>query len=97
MKVNGINVEMPKLTIEQGKNKKAEDKGFGNVLLDAVNDVNQSMVDANTAVENMLTGKSRNIHETMVALEKADVNLKLMTNIRNKALESYNTIMRMQS
>ena len=44
----------------------------------------------------MATGRSHNIHETMIALDKADVSFRMLTKVRNKAVEAYQEIMRMQ-
>jgi flagellar hook-basal body complex protein FliE len=41
------------------------------------------------------TGKSKNLHEMMVALNKADLSLRMLTSVRNKAVEAYQEIMRM--
>ena len=43
----------------------------------------------------MVTGKSHNLHEMMIALDRADVSLRLATKVRNKAIEAYQEIMRM--
>jgi len=42
------------------------------------------------------TGDSVSIHELMIAMEKADISLRLMVQVRNKAIEAYQEIMRMQ-
>ncbi len=96
MRISGIDVEFPKLEIERKGKDDSGNGEFKKALMGAIDGVNDKQVKADHAVEGMLTGESRNIHETMIALEKADISLKLMTGVRNKALEAYNTIMRMQ-
>jgi flagellar hook-basal body complex protein FliE len=44
----------------------------------------------------LIAGKSKNIHETMLAIQKADLSLKTMMQVRNKILEAYKEVMRMQ-
>ena len=61
-----------------------------------ISQVNQYQVDADVAIKEMLAGRNKNVHETMLALERADVSLKLMTQVRNKVIEAYREIMRMQ-
>ncbi|MFO7734957.1 MAG: flagellar hook-basal body complex protein FliE [bacterium] len=97
MNVNGINVEMPQLSVNKPEKKsEAAPGGFARNIVDAVNKVNKKQVEADSAVENMLTGKSRNIHETMIAMEKADISMKLMVKVRNEALDSYKRILTMK-
>jgi flagellar hook-basal body complex protein FliE len=43
-----------------------------------------------------MTGQTANLHETMIALEKADVSFQLMLQVRNKIVGAYEEIMRMQ-
>ena len=64
--------------------------GTGGGLLAAV------AVDADQAVTAMATGRSHNLHEMMLALDRADVSFRLMTKVRNKAVEAYQEIMRLQ-
>lgn len=46
--------------------------------------------------EKFALGKSQNIHETMIQMQKADISFSLMVSVRNKLLEAYQTIMRMR-
>ncbi len=62
---------------------------FGDTLADALKEVNDLQLDADKAIENLVTGKSRNIHETMIALNKAEIAFKLTLQVRNKVLEAY--------
>ena len=48
------------------------------------------------AINELVAGKTKNIHSTMLALEKADMSLKLMMQVRNKVLEAYREVMKMQ-
>jgi flagellar hook-basal body complex protein FliE len=43
-----------------------------------------------------VAGKAKNIHETMLAVERADMSLKLLMQVRNKLLDAYREVMRMQ-
>ena len=68
---------------------------FGKVLARSLNDVNQLKQEADVAVENLATGKQKDIHATMIALEKADVAFQLLMQVRNKIISAYETVMRM--
>jgi flagellar hook-basal body complex protein FliE len=67
------------------------------MLARSLNEVNQLNAAANEAVENLAAGKQKDIHQTMIALEKADVAFQLLMQIRNKIISAYETIMRMQA
>ncbi|MBK9292859.1 MAG: flagellar hook-basal body complex protein FliE [Oligoflexia bacterium] len=78
-----------------GKVDKAADS-FASSLKEAVNAVNTAQKDADRKMQELATGKSNNIHETMIAAEKADISLRLMVQVRNKVIEAYHEIMKMQ-
>jgi len=44
----------------------------------------------------MVTGESRDLHEVMLAVEKANISFQFLTQVRNKALDAYQEIMKMQ-
>ena len=88
-----IQSESHKLT--QGDSGKADSKSFSEYLKDGINDVNASHKVADHMATELATGKSGNIHETMLAATKAELSFNLMVQIRNKALEAYSEIMRM--
>ncbi|MBN1828922.1 MAG: flagellar hook-basal body complex protein FliE [Deltaproteobacteria bacterium] len=69
---------------------------FGDVLKQAVNDISKLQTDADKAIEHVELGNTGSIHEAMIALEKADISFRTMMQVRNKLLEAYQEIMRMQ-
>ncbi len=71
-------------------------KGFGEMLTQSIEKVNEAQVSADTAMKELTAGRTKNIHETMLTIEKADASLKLMMQVRNKVLDAYKEIMRMQ-
>ena len=71
-------------------------KSFADTLKDAVNSVNQAQQVADFKAQELATGKNHNIPEVMIAAEKADISLKLMVQVRNKIIEAYQEIMKMQ-
>ena len=68
---------------------------FVDYLSAQVEQVNHKIVAADRRVADVATGKSHNLHEMMVALNKADLSLKMLTQVRNKAVEAYQDLMRM--
>ncbi|MBX3237240.1 MAG: flagellar hook-basal body complex protein FliE [Nitrospiraceae bacterium] len=69
---------------------------FMGSLKDAISSINQAQSGASKAVEDLVTGQSQNIHQTMVALQQADVSFQLMMQVRNKLISAYEEIQRMQ-
>jgi flagellar hook-basal body complex protein FliE len=71
-------------------------KGFSQVLEDSINKVNALQLEADEAIKSFAKGESKDIHSTMIAVQKADISFQLMMQIRNKLVEAYQEIMRMQ-
>jgi flagellar hook-basal body complex protein FliE len=65
-------------------------------LKNAIGSVDSLQKDSDLKMQMLATGQNTNIHETMIAAEKADVALRLMVQVRNKIIEAYQEIMRMQ-
>ncbi|MEQ1871624.1 MAG: flagellar hook-basal body complex protein FliE [Vicinamibacterales bacterium] len=68
--------------------------GFGEALTKMINAVEQSGDSANTAVEQMLSGTGE-VHDAMIALQRAELSLQLTVQVRNKLVQAYQDIMRM--
>ena len=64
-----------------------------NKALDAVDIANKNAVNNS---QSLLTGQSQQLHSVVLAAEKADIALQMTMQIRNKALDAYQEIMRMQ-
>ena len=69
-------------------------KSFGESLMSLVENVEQTGADANTAVYNMLD-KTGDVHDAMIALQRAEMTLQLTVQIRNRLVNAYQDIMRM--
>jgi flagellar hook-basal body complex protein FliE len=68
---------------------------FSEVLKKAIEDVSGLEKEADTAIQALAAGKSDNIHEAMIALQKADLSFKAMMEIRDKLINAYKEIMRL--
>jgi len=75
--------------------KEGKGSGFAEFVKEAVSKVNDMETKADQSVEKLMMGKT-GIHETMIALQKADISLRFLLQVRNKAMEAYREIMRMQ-
>jgi flagellar hook-basal body complex protein FliE len=69
---------------------------FANVLGQLVNDVNTKQTAASEAVNGLLSGQNVSLHQTMISVQEASTSFQLMVEVRNKLLESYQELMRMQ-
>jgi flagellar hook-basal body complex protein FliE len=69
---------------------------FGKVLKGSIKEINRLQSEADTSIEQLIAGSTKNLHEAMIALEKADISFRLMMAVRNKIIEAYHEIMRMQ-
>ena len=72
----------------------ADGKTFGESLMSLVESVEQNGAEANSAVTNMLD-KTGDVHDAMIALQRAEMSLQLTVQIRNKLVNAYQDIMRM--
>lgn len=85
--------------VEQNPTKPRDSNSSGNNFLDylysATREVNKTQVDADKKAVELSTGRNGNIHETMLAATQAELTFNLLVQIRNKALEAYNEVMRM--
>jgi flagellar hook-basal body complex protein FliE len=71
-------------------------KSFADTLKDAVGQVNTLQKDSDKQAQMLATGKTSNIPEVMMSAEKADIALRMMVQVRNKIIDAYNEVMKMQ-
>lgn len=81
---------------ELSAGKTGDGKNFAETLAESINSVNNIQKDADKAIENLVSGKTDNIHETMIAVNKADIAFRMTMQVKNKIVEAYQEVMRMQ-
>ena len=69
---------------------------FADLLTDAVSNVNQLEDQAQKAVSGLMTGSGVDVHQAMIATQKASMAFELALAVRNKAIQSYQQVMGMQ-
>ncbi len=77
----------------------AENSGktpFSSLLSDAVGQVDALEKQAHAAVSGLMTGSGVDVHQAMIATQKADMTFELALSIRNKAVQAYQSVMGMQ-
>ena len=91
--ISGINGLQPAL---KQPGAMSQNTGTCAAIAQAVEDANQAHVEADQAVADLVAGKSQDIHNVMIATQKADVGFQLLMQVRNKIVGAYEQIMRMQ-
>lgn len=69
---------------------------FADLLQEKLAESNTLIQAADASAEELIAGRHKDIHGAMIALEKADVSFRMLMGVRNKMLEAYREIMRMQ-
>lgn len=72
------------------------DSSFAGLLGHLVQEVNAKQQMSSQAVRDLQGGQNVSLHQTMISMEEASVSFQLMVEVRNKLLESYQELMRMQ-
>lgn len=78
------------------ENKEVDAKSFGQYFNEALQNVNNLQMKGQEANINLAAGKVEDISQVIIATEKASIALQLTMQIRNKAVDAYQEIMRMQ-
>ena len=69
--------------------------GFRDILGSAIDTVNDKQLAAQQAITDFAAGKADNVHDVMLAEVEADISFKMLAQTRNKLVEAYKEIMRM--
>ncbi len=73
-----------------------EGKSFADTLKESIANVNELQKDSNEKIQQLATGRTDDIASVMITAEKADIALRTMVQVRNKIIDAYQEIMRMQ-
>ena len=92
--ITGVAPSITPVAPSAAKASQASGAGFTDSLTKLVDSVESSAEDANTAVAGMLDG-SGDVHDAMIALQRAELTLQLTVQVRNKLVQAYQDIMRM--
>ncbi|MFQ5483272.1 MAG: flagellar hook-basal body complex protein FliE [Nitrospinaceae bacterium] len=82
--------------IKAGKGSTEKSSGFIKTLSESIDRVNELQKEADQAIEKLTTGESDNLHGAMLAVSKADLAFRMTMQVRNKMVEAYQEVMRMQ-
>lgn len=79
-----------------GQSGSASEGSFSGLLGKMVSEVNAKQAAAGQAVADLQAGKPVTVHQAMISMEEASISFQLMAEVRNRLLESYQELMRMQ-
>jgi flagellar hook-basal body complex protein FliE len=96
MKISSITDSINSLSLNGNKVAPNADKSFQNMLKDAITEVNDEQVQGYNAMEGIATGKVTNLQQAVQKVEEAELSMKLALEVKNKAINAYKEIMRMQ-
>ena len=71
-------------------------EGFGEIFKQALGEVKAAQNESDKLTNELVTGEVKDIHEVMIASQKASLSLQLTLQVRNKVVEAYQEVMRMQ-
>lgn len=71
-------------------------EGAGKFFSELVSKVNDLQTQSDKSIQALASGENKNLHEVMISMEKASISFQFMSSVRNKALEAYQEVMRMQ-
>lgn len=95
LRVEGVSRPIQAVTTHNNAVEKPK-QGFASFLKQAIEKVNQSQLEADQYTQQLITGEIDDLHQVMLAAEKANLELQLAVQVRNKVIEAYQEIMRMQ-
>ena len=87
---------VPRPTADIAKPGQSTGGNFSKALMNAVSDVDEKQQTSNAAVQDLLTGKTKDVLPVVMAVAKADMSFKLLIGVRNKVIEAYKQTMNMQ-
>lgn len=95
--MNILPVPMALQLPENNPNPKVQaDTGFGEALNNAIDKLNQTQIQSDKAMQDFLVGDIQDIHQVTIPMQEAKLTMQLAVEVRNKIVEAYQEISRMQ-
>ncbi len=101
MAIDSINSLGSLLQSQATKSSKSENKSdisssFDKILKESIEEVNSFQKNADKAMADIASGEVKDLHQAAIAIDRAEISMKMMLEIRNKALNAYKEILRTQ-
>jgi flagellar hook-basal body complex protein FliE len=74
----------------------ASPTSFGNLVSQGLEQVNQEMLQSQAGLQQLATGNAQNLHQIMIQLEESKLSFQLVMQVRNRLLDAYQDVMKMQ-
>lgn len=69
---------------------------FFSILQSTIGEVNEKQKSADTALGQIATGQVKDLHQAAIAIDKAEISMKVMLEVRNKAINAYKELLKTQ-
>jgi flagellar hook-basal body complex protein FliE len=89
-------LQVPEVRVPPSQGDGKGGTGFGAILKDAISAANELQKQSDQEIQKLMTGESQDLHNTVIAMQKADLSFQMMMQVRNKIIQAYQEIMRMQ-
>ena len=93
--ISNIQNVFPSLNAPEKKQLEEPKGSFGDYIKQSLKEVNRELVTADQAIEDLTTGRKKDIHGTMIAMQKAEISFELVMQVRNKIFSAYDEIRKM--
>jgi len=94
--IGRVDVERPHRTNELAPDRASTGPSFGEAMEQALRDVEQGLERADAAAAGHIAGDGSDLHNVLLEMERADLSLRALMQVRNKLLDAYREVMRMQ-
>ncbi len=95
-RIGPLRGQFPREIPERNVNNETEGPSFNDTLRGLVNDVDEIQKTAEESTRRLLTGQIEDVHQVMVAMEEAQTSFQMMMQVRNKIIDAYQEVMRLQ-
>ena len=89
-------LQLPEIRKPRAVSSGPEGPSFGEVLRDAIHTTSEVQKESDLEIQKLMTGEGQDLHSTLIAVQKADLSFQTMMQVRNKLVQAYQEIMRMQ-
>jgi flagellar hook-basal body complex protein FliE len=93
--ISNLPTILPEMDASKKPTREGASSPFGEYVKRSLTEVNGQMLNADRAINDLATGKNQDIHNTMIAMQKAEISFELVLQIRNKLMTAFDEIRRM--
>ncbi len=82
--------------VTHSKDVQPEGNDFFSILQSTIGEVNEKQKTADNALGQIATGQVKDLHQAAIAIDKAEISMKVMLEVRNKAINAYKELLKTQ-